>query len=186
MPQRPGHRRRRRSSARFAPRVATRNGRPVPLSPDGETLFQLFSTPSHGCQVQLPPEAVIIARRIPIPLFGAGLVEAIPDEAILALADPDDRDRDGISGRARSFATSTTGRRSRRAIRLEGAARDAAGIQRRRLSQRDGDHQRLVSRGARRRAHRRSNTGAAIRFPIPRIASIRRLAAAASTTSRRS
>ena len=27
---------------------------------------------SHGCQVQLPPEAVIIARRIPIPLFGAG------------------------------------------------------------------------------------------------------------------
>ncbi len=75
-------------------------GRPVALSPDGETLFQLFSTPLHGCQVQLPPEAVIIARRIPIPLFGAGLVEAIPDEAILALADPDDRDRDGISGRA--------------------------------------------------------------------------------------
>jgi CxxC motif-containing protein (DUF1111 family) len=75
-------------------------GRPVPLSADGETLFQLFSTPLHGCQVQLPAEAVIIARRIPIPLFGAGLVEAIPDEAILAGADPDDRDRDGISGRA--------------------------------------------------------------------------------------
>ena len=75
-------------------------GRPVALSPDGETLFQLFSTPLHGCQVQLPAEAVIIARRIPIPLFGAGLVEAIPDDAILAGADPDDRDRDGISGRA--------------------------------------------------------------------------------------
>jgi CxxC motif-containing protein (DUF1111 family) len=84
-------------------------GRPVSLYPDGETLFQLFSTPTHGCQVQIPPEATIIARRIPIPLFGAGLVEAIPDEAILALADPDDRDRDGISGRASIVRDVTTG-----------------------------------------------------------------------------
>jgi len=86
-------------------------GRPVPLSPDGETLFQLFSTPVHGCQVQLPAEAVIIARRIPIPLFGAGLVEAIADETILALADPDDRDRDGISGRASIVRDVATGDR---------------------------------------------------------------------------
>ena len=87
------------------------SGRPVPLSPDGETLFQLFSTPLHGCQVQLPAEAVIIARRIPIPLFGAGLVEAIPDEAILALADPDDRDGDGISGRPSIVRDIATGDR---------------------------------------------------------------------------
>jgi CxxC motif-containing protein (DUF1111 family) len=85
------------------------NGRPVPLSADGETLFQLFSTPLHGCQVQLPPDAVIIARRIPIPLFGAGLVEAIADETILALADPDDRDGDGISGRAAIVRDLATG-----------------------------------------------------------------------------
>jgi len=84
-------------------------GRPVPLSPDGETLFQLFSTPLHGCQVQLPPEAVIIARRIPIPVFGAGLVEAIPDETILALADPEDRNGDGISGRASIIRDIATG-----------------------------------------------------------------------------
>jgi len=84
-------------------------GRPVPLYADGETLFHLFSTPSHGCQVQIPPEATIIARRIPIPLFGAGLVEAIADETILALADPDDRDRDGISGRAAIVRDVTTG-----------------------------------------------------------------------------
>jgi CxxC motif-containing protein (DUF1111 family) len=86
-------------------------GRPVALSADGETLFQLFSTPLHGCQVQLPAEAVIIARRIPIPLFGIGLVEAIPDELILAAADPEDRDGDGISGRAaivRDIATGDT------------------------------------------------------------------------------
>jgi CxxC motif-containing protein (DUF1111 family) len=85
--------------------------RPVPLSPDGETLFQLFSTPLHGCQVQLPPSAVIIARRIPIPLFGAGLVEAIPDETILAFADPDDVDADGVSGRAAIVRDLATGDR---------------------------------------------------------------------------
>jgi CxxC motif-containing protein (DUF1111 family) len=85
------------------------NGRPVALSPDGETLFQLFSTPLHGCQVQLPAEAVIIARRIPIPLFGVGLVEAIADETILALADPEDRNSDGISGRAAVVRDLATG-----------------------------------------------------------------------------
>ena len=87
------------------------SGRPVPLSAEGETLFQLFSVPLHGCQVQIPPEAVIIARRIPIPLFGAGLVEAIPDDTILAQADPDDRDRDGISGRASIIRDIATGER---------------------------------------------------------------------------
>lgn len=87
------------------------DGRPVALSPDGETLFQLFSTPLHGCQVQLPAEAVIIARRVPIPLFGAGLVEAIADDSILAGADPDDRDGDGISGRASIVRDLATGDR---------------------------------------------------------------------------
>ncbi len=33
-------------------------------------------------------------------LRGLGLLAAVPDEAVLALADPDDRDGDGISGRA--------------------------------------------------------------------------------------
>jgi CxxC motif-containing protein (DUF1111 family) len=65
-----------------------------------DSLFHLFSIPTHGCQPALPPEANIVARRVPIPTFGAGLVEAIPDEALLTLADPDDRDGDGISGRA--------------------------------------------------------------------------------------
>ena len=66
----------------------------------GGTLFHLFSISDHRCQVQIPEEANVIARRAPIPLFGAGLVEAIPDEALIALEDPDDRDGDGISGRA--------------------------------------------------------------------------------------
>lgn len=37
--------------------------------------------------------------RTPPPVFGVGLLEAIPDAAILANADPDDADHDGISGR---------------------------------------------------------------------------------------
>lgn len=65
-----------------------------------DTLFHLFSTPTHGCQPSLPPDANVIARRIPIPTFGAGLVEAIPDETLLALEDRDDVNGDGISGRA--------------------------------------------------------------------------------------
>jgi CxxC motif-containing protein (DUF1111 family) len=76
-----------------------------------DTLYHLFSTPTHGCQPVLPPEANVIARRIPVPTFGAGLVEAIPDEALRALADPDDRDRDGVSGRAAEIVDVETGHR---------------------------------------------------------------------------
>src|SRR5439155_312665 len=53
----------------------------------------------------------VIARRVPIPLFGAGLVEAIPDEVLLALDDTDDRDRDGVSGRAAIITDIATGHR---------------------------------------------------------------------------
>jgi len=70
------------------------------LNAAGDTLIHLLSTPAHACQVQMPDDVTVIARRAPIPLFGAGLVEAIPDEALLALEDPVDRDRDGVSGRA--------------------------------------------------------------------------------------
>ena len=74
----------------------------------GETLFHLFSTPSHACQPIMPSDVDVIARRIPIPVFGAGLVEAISDDTIRALEDPDDRDRNGISGRAGSVVDLAT------------------------------------------------------------------------------
>jgi CxxC motif-containing protein (DUF1111 family) len=75
------------------------------------TLFQMFSIPDHRCQAVMPAEVNVIARRMPIPLFGAGLVEAIPDETLLALEDPFDRDRDGISGRAAIVTDEATGQR---------------------------------------------------------------------------
>ena len=46
------------------------------------------------------PENANARARVQAPsLFGLGLVEAIPDRTIRALADPDDSDGDGISGR---------------------------------------------------------------------------------------
>ena len=70
------------------------------FDPARGSLFQLFSIPTHGCQSVIPVEANVIERRVPIPLFGAGLVEAIPDATLLALQDPNDADGDGVSGRA--------------------------------------------------------------------------------------
>ena len=81
------------------------------LDSTGETLFHLFSVPGHGCQPIVPADATVFARRVPIPLFGAGLVEAIPDETIRALEDPNDRDRDGVSGRAALVIDVATGER---------------------------------------------------------------------------
>ena len=83
----------------------------VALDPSGETLFHLFSVPSHSCQPVIPADVTIVARRVPIPLFGAGLVEAIPDESLLALEDPVDRNRDGVSGRAAIVVDVATGER---------------------------------------------------------------------------
>jgi CxxC motif-containing protein (DUF1111 family) len=71
----------------------------------------MLSTPSHACQPQIPDDVNVIARRAPIPLFGAGLVEAIPDDSIRALEDPFDRNRDGVSGRAALITDLGTGDR---------------------------------------------------------------------------
>ncbi len=42
---------------------------------------------------------LMMSVRMATPMIGLGLLEAVPDETILALADPDDADGDGISGR---------------------------------------------------------------------------------------
>src|SRR3546814_13122786 len=46
----------------------------------------------------LPPEVVLAPRAAP-PMIGLGLLEAVYDSDIESLADPDDADGDGISGR---------------------------------------------------------------------------------------
>ena len=81
------------------------------LDATGNTLFHTFSLPNHACQPVLPPDTNVVARRMPIPLFGAGLIEAIPDETLMALADPFDRNRDGSAGRASIVVDLATGER---------------------------------------------------------------------------
>lgn len=52
-----------------------------------------------GAEAEQVPAGAAVSTRLPPPVFGVGLLEAIPEEAILANADPDDRDGDGVSGR---------------------------------------------------------------------------------------
>jgi len=49
--------------------------------------MQMFSIPRHETQLTIPPEMNVIARRKSLPLFGNGLVEAVPDAALIALED---------------------------------------------------------------------------------------------------
>ena len=44
-------------------------------------------------------ENIQTSMRVPLPVIGLGLLEAIPEEILLELSDPDDSDGDGISGR---------------------------------------------------------------------------------------
>ncbi len=60
---------------------------------------QLQDRAISGAEPERLPEGVDTSVRLPPPVFGVGLIEAIPDSVILALADPDDADGDGISGR---------------------------------------------------------------------------------------
>src|SRR5687767_3691909 len=53
-----------------------------PAVAGGDTLFHLFSIPTHSCQPVIPVEANVISRRVPVPVFGAGLIEAIDDQTI--------------------------------------------------------------------------------------------------------
>lgn len=66
----------------------------------------------------------VIARRNAIPFFGVGAVAALDERAILANADPDDKDGDGISGRP-NFDRGFVGRFGRKAqtVSIEGFIR---------------------------------------------------------------
>ena len=53
-----------------------------------------------GAEPERLPGGVLVSYRMPPPVFGVGLIEAITDSSILAHEDPGDADADGISGRA--------------------------------------------------------------------------------------
>jgi CxxC motif-containing protein (DUF1111 family) len=150
-----------------APVIAMTPASTAGLNPANDTLIHMLSTPSHACQPQIPDDVNVIARRAPIPLFGAGLVEAIPDELLLALEDPFDRNRDGVSGRAAIVVDVATGHRPRRPVRVEGPTRDTARIRGGRVPQRDGDYELISSRWNSRSACQRPRCGLCDPFPDP-------------------
>ena len=58
-------------------------------------------TPSHTVDIFTDfPEDTLFSPRVGPPVFGRGLLEAIPAHTILAMSDEEDADGDGISGRA--------------------------------------------------------------------------------------
>ena len=57
---------------------------------------QLQLSPWDGSPL---PEGVVVSNRIPLPVFGLGLLEAVPEETIRQIADPEDLDGDDVSGR---------------------------------------------------------------------------------------
>lgn len=91
------------------------------LVAQGGPVFQDSATPALrtalGIDAEpLPPAATTVARRTTPDVFGFGLLDAVPDSAILANADPDDRNGDGISGRPNRFFDGRLGRFGRKAL----------------------------------------------------------------------
>ncbi|HYJ80183.1 MAG TPA: di-heme oxidoredictase family protein [Longimicrobiaceae bacterium] len=60
---------------------------------------QLQDRAIPGAVAEQLPAGVAFSLRLPPPVFGMGLIEAIAEETILAFADPADVNGDGISGR---------------------------------------------------------------------------------------
>ena len=63
----------------------------------------------------VPPEATAVGRRTTPSLLGFGLLDAVPESVLEAMADPDDRNGDGISGRPNRLPDGRLGRFGRKA-----------------------------------------------------------------------
>lgn len=97
------------------------DGSYVPVGKNGvQTQYQTGATPLSPSDAR----ANLAATRHPIPFFGTGLLAEIADDEILRRADPDDRDGDGISGRA-NYDRGFVGRFGRKAqtVSIEGFIR---------------------------------------------------------------
>lgn len=92
-----------------------------PLVDKGGIVIQQKVTPALHAALGIdsepqPTEATAVAHRTAPDLLGFGLLDAIPDSTILAYADSDDRNHDGISGRPNRFFDGRLGRFGRKAL----------------------------------------------------------------------
>lgn len=84
----------------------------VPFTfPDGQVVqlrrpTYTITGPAYG----EPAAELLISPRVANQMIGMGLLEAVPEADILALSDPDDRDGDGVSGRANQVWDVAAGR----------------------------------------------------------------------------
>jgi hypothetical protein len=102
----------------------------------GGQLLQQRAIELPGCKLNaedVPPEATIDSLRITTPLFGAGLMEAIPEPHYFG--EPGQRRQTQLRVEPRYRTEGTP------ALRLEGASRYRASVRRGRLPQRDGHYQ---------------------------------------------
>jgi CxxC motif-containing protein (DUF1111 family) len=91
------------------------------LDQKGGPVIQQFTTPALKAATGLskeptPRAARAVSLRTVTATFGFGLLENVPDFILRALADPNDRDRDGISGRLHILPDGRIGRFGRKAV----------------------------------------------------------------------
>lgn len=91
-----------------------------PLADRGGPIFQLSVTPALkaalGIDAEPIPSGAARGRRTTPDVFGFGFLDAVPESTILGLADPEDADGDGISGRVNRFFDGRVGRFGRKAV----------------------------------------------------------------------
>lgn len=94
------------------------------LTPDLGGIVHAYGVGNAPDRPTLDPAYPIVGRRNGTPFFGAGLIAELDEEVILANADPDDTDGDGISGRP-NYEDGFVGRFGRKAqtTSLEGFIR---------------------------------------------------------------
>ena len=92
-----------------------------PLADLGGFVFQQEATPALKNALGIdkepvPAKATAQGGRSSPDILGFGLLDAVPESEILAYADPDDRNHDGISGRPNRFFDGRLGRFGRKAL----------------------------------------------------------------------
>ena len=92
-----------------------------PLVREGGFVIQQHTTPALKQalgidQEPFPPSATARATRTTAEIFARGLLDLVPEADILAYADPDDRNHDGISGRPNRSVDGRLGRFGRKAF----------------------------------------------------------------------
>ena len=101
--------------------TAFKGGMCDPLVQEGGPVIQLHTTPALKAALGIdrepfPPSANARASRTTPVVFARGLLDLVPDSAILAYADSEDRNHDGVHGRPNRSLDGRIGRFGRKAF----------------------------------------------------------------------